>query len=470
MSFRNPIVGGTSLVINAIQSPNFQSGVQGWQVNRNGSAEFANLSIDGNINAAQLTAQQFNVGPGGLYLSDGSEALADIQALQAFQTGLENNEVTTTWPIPGGIWMGGNMTYTSIPSAQLSTTGEMGIAVLNTGVHQLPGWYRVVVDTIAVQPSASVTSWRSWSALRGTYAYSGATPTAPTVSSTMYAQSAVYDTPSTRSYYIPGFEHIWYTSTSNSMTWNWLWTYGCWNNPSGDTLKFLTNQNYNTVCFYEEYLGNPFSDNDNQPGMNGNGLSWNAGGGSVPSPQPPPPPPPTTHSKTYYFDWSRSFDGYGDRLTNSALNDNYLYQGGGGITSSGNCKSAFGLNASDAADIQSRLTGATNISMTLYWSPIHTYDYAGAPWLVGCCDWTSAPSSWSWSDVTTDIWTTGDYAPGDNAHVNVSSQASHFASGYYTGFTFGPAPDSSSASYKYWAYAYQPGSGNGPYLSITYTK
>lgn len=49
----NPIVGGTSLRIPAIQSPNFQPGVAGWQISADGDAEFNELTI---ISGVQITS------------------------------------------------------------------------------------------------------------------------------------------------------------------------------------------------------------------------------------------------------------------------------------------------------------------------------------------------------------------------------------------------------------------------------
>ena len=45
MGFRSSILAGVNLVREAIQSPNFQSGAQGWAIRRDGSAEFADLAI-----------------------------------------------------------------------------------------------------------------------------------------------------------------------------------------------------------------------------------------------------------------------------------------------------------------------------------------------------------------------------------------------------------------------------------------
>jgi hypothetical protein len=43
----NNIVGGTSLVIDRINSPNYVTGVSGWTINQDGSAEFNNVTIRG---------------------------------------------------------------------------------------------------------------------------------------------------------------------------------------------------------------------------------------------------------------------------------------------------------------------------------------------------------------------------------------------------------------------------------------
>jgi hypothetical protein len=47
--FSNPIVGGNVLVRTAIQSRNFVAGVSGWSINRDGSAEFNNAVIRGEL-------------------------------------------------------------------------------------------------------------------------------------------------------------------------------------------------------------------------------------------------------------------------------------------------------------------------------------------------------------------------------------------------------------------------------------
>jgi len=47
MGYGNPVVGGTNLVREAINSPNFVAGSTGWSINKDGSAEFNNIVIRG---------------------------------------------------------------------------------------------------------------------------------------------------------------------------------------------------------------------------------------------------------------------------------------------------------------------------------------------------------------------------------------------------------------------------------------
>lgn len=48
MPFRNPIIGGASkLIREAIQSPNYVPGTDGWTINRDGSAEFSDVDLRG---------------------------------------------------------------------------------------------------------------------------------------------------------------------------------------------------------------------------------------------------------------------------------------------------------------------------------------------------------------------------------------------------------------------------------------
>lgn len=47
MGFQNPVVAGKTLVREAIQSPNYVAGSSGWTINRDGTAEFAQIQLRG---------------------------------------------------------------------------------------------------------------------------------------------------------------------------------------------------------------------------------------------------------------------------------------------------------------------------------------------------------------------------------------------------------------------------------------
>ncbi|MFD9242752.1 hypothetical protein ACFV0D_12630 [Streptomyces sp. NPDC059556] len=55
MSFNNPIVAGTTLVRNAIKSPDYVPGVSGWSINRDGTVEFNALTSRGEVIAGSAT-------------------------------------------------------------------------------------------------------------------------------------------------------------------------------------------------------------------------------------------------------------------------------------------------------------------------------------------------------------------------------------------------------------------------------
>jgi hypothetical protein len=49
MTFRDPIVGGNTLIRDAIKSPNYVAGVSGWSINRDGTAEFNSVTVRGDL-------------------------------------------------------------------------------------------------------------------------------------------------------------------------------------------------------------------------------------------------------------------------------------------------------------------------------------------------------------------------------------------------------------------------------------
>ena len=92
MGFANSIIGGAAALIRAaIKSPNYVPGAAGWTVNKDGSAEFSNLTIRGTFNGTDYVMNS-----SGLFIYNPSEAagnLAESSAPVAGTDGLGNNYV-----------------------------------------------------------------------------------------------------------------------------------------------------------------------------------------------------------------------------------------------------------------------------------------------------------------------------------------------------------------------------------------
>jgi len=63
--FTNPLVAGTTLIRDAIQSPNYIAGVSGWSINKDGSAEFNDLTVRGELfvtgdDGSQISIEKVN--------------------------------------------------------------------------------------------------------------------------------------------------------------------------------------------------------------------------------------------------------------------------------------------------------------------------------------------------------------------------------------------------------------------------
>lgn len=84
MGFNNPIVGGTALRIPAIQSPDFQSGVSGWIIRIDGSAEFNNLVVRG-----EFRGSTFIINSDGLFFYSGTPANGNLVASIAPASGTD---------------------------------------------------------------------------------------------------------------------------------------------------------------------------------------------------------------------------------------------------------------------------------------------------------------------------------------------------------------------------------------------
>src|SRR5579884_2057320 len=72
--FAHDVAGGNgNLVITSVQSPGYVEGATGWQIRKDGSAEFNNLTIRGQFNGTD-----FEITQAGLFLYDGTPGLGNL--------------------------------------------------------------------------------------------------------------------------------------------------------------------------------------------------------------------------------------------------------------------------------------------------------------------------------------------------------------------------------------------------------
>jgi hypothetical protein len=80
----NPVVGGEVLRRAAIQSPNFVTGISGWTINQDGSAEFNNLTIRG-----VFKGTDFEINSSGEFFYSGTPATGNLVASNTTAAGTD---------------------------------------------------------------------------------------------------------------------------------------------------------------------------------------------------------------------------------------------------------------------------------------------------------------------------------------------------------------------------------------------
>lgn len=90
MGFANNILGGMAALIRAaIKSPNYVQGSAGWSVNKDGSAEFNNVTIRGTVTSGTFQGTQFIINSSGAFYYSGTPALGNLFASDASQAGTD---------------------------------------------------------------------------------------------------------------------------------------------------------------------------------------------------------------------------------------------------------------------------------------------------------------------------------------------------------------------------------------------
>jgi hypothetical protein len=114
LMFSNPIVGGTTLIREAIRSPNYVAGVSGWSINRDGSVEFSSGTFRGDLHIGTATnyVEILNSSPYSVRIvKTGSPGAADVSL-----------QVSASGGFGGGGWALGS---TSAPQVRYVGSGDV---------------------------------------------------------------------------------------------------------------------------------------------------------------------------------------------------------------------------------------------------------------------------------------------------------------------------------------------------------
>lgn len=120
--FSNPVFGGGTLIRPALQSPNYQAGVSGWTVKRDGSAEFNNLTIRGTFNGTD-----FIINSAGIFLYTGTPALGNMAGSWASVAGID--AFGNVYPLGFTIYSAFGMLELSPVDGDILSTGSSGATI-----------------------------------------------------------------------------------------------------------------------------------------------------------------------------------------------------------------------------------------------------------------------------------------------------------------------------------------------------
>jgi hypothetical protein len=122
MTFRNPILGGSTLLRPAIQSPNFVHGVSGWSINRPGDAEFNDLTIRGTY-----MGQNYVISEAGLFFYSGTPAAGNMTGSWAPAAGTD--PYGNAYPVGLKVYSGLGSILLSAVDGILESVGSSGAQV-----------------------------------------------------------------------------------------------------------------------------------------------------------------------------------------------------------------------------------------------------------------------------------------------------------------------------------------------------
>ena len=139
--FQHDIAGGAgNLVVTSVQSPNYATGSAGWQIRKDGSAEFNNLTIRGTFNGTD-----FILNAAGFFLYSGTPANGNLAASIAAVSGTDAF---------GNAYIAGVASYSGAVIVQLNA-GGIG---MQAAAGQIAGGYEGVISAGAAAGQTLITS------------------------------------------------------------------------------------------------------------------------------------------------------------------------------------------------------------------------------------------------------------------------------------------------------------------------
>lgn len=415
MAFSNPVIAGEELVVPGVHSDNYQEGVAGWRIGRDGQAEFSNIAVIDTLGASQ-------------------------GSFDAIQLG-EDDLATDLASLPKGLIAYGSLGGLSSNTAANSSSGRTPLVELDTGNVYADRYYRM---SVAGHLPGSVAG--DAFDLMVTYTNNGTAPS--TTSGVMDGSLFRVNMPSVT--VSTGFHYEWYYTPA--VDYDGLRMLFCIARAAGtgQAYLYLTDINRKFQWAVEDMGLQASVDAVSSIAQ----MSF-AGGGSG-------TPPVSSHTSTYKATWSGSYDS--DNGPRSGGDGNYCYQGYVSSTH-GNQRSLVGF---DYSAIQSALSGATVTGCKLTFKVNHAYWNDGATVRIGTHNYTAEPSSWNGTNVTEARISKTGCKSGVTYTVDLgTSIGGEFKSGSSRGISFGPG---ASNSYDYYCYIYGNSFSAEPYLTFTYTK
>lgn len=409
MPFHDRTAAGIKLVLEKLVSENYVADVSGWAIERDGGAQFENLTVLHDLSAGNVGA---DIGTFGQVLIGGRDPIAELD-------GLHTGSSLIAWG------------YQTDPANTVAASEVplIGVDAIIPPRRQ----FKIVAQTVG-DSTVETDAWR----LQVKATIDG---TAPTTAAATWALNR-----------FAGYG-----------------TYRCEELHNNDTdsplvlRALLSVQRQAGTGSWVQAVGAAYAKTfiaiyDEGPAMPN--IAWNSPGTSTPPAAPAPTPTPFTY--VFSPTWDASYKGDGDKRSVSHLYQGFTNDSGGSIN--GNSRSLIGFGS----DVQTKLAGATITSCAVVFRVLHTYNNSGAPFYFGTHGYTSEPSTWSGGSVNERRVTSPTLKAGATVTLELGSTiGTELRNGTARGIAVGPAPTNSESTYGYLAGIAESGK---PYLVVKGTK